>query len=571
MPATSRSRSTCTQLVSIGVNVVLSMPALGLIGAVTDPFQPPQYGQNNVYGCVPGVSTPPIMYLGTVQNWTACENLCLNLQQWQQQPSQQCFSYTWHVGNLSDSRYDYMCYGRTDKTWSLVAEVGHVSGKSSALPPTPTCKTNVTNDGEVDSGCNNAGVCINGSCVCDPTWRGATCSELALLPAQSQGNGLQSPTQNTWGGSVIHVPNSAPITSNKTTTQGIDGGFHMFASMFVNATLASWETNSVVVHATSTFVQGPYAIQSTILPPRRGSQFWDSQDCHNPTVHKIGNEYVIFYIGVGGDSGSGSGGSGRKRRSAQEQQRPQSKQRQRQQPQQRHANHPNTDLPQVIGAAFSESASGPWARTDQPLLTPSEPWECGGTSVCGVSNPAIVQLANGTVLMFYRGNNDRGLGVASAPSWRGPYTKQNNGSSLISGDVVIGLEDMYVFQNAPSSGRKGCHMILHQEEAGTENLGAHAFTHAEDCTIGWQLTSPRPSRAYGPEFSWDNGSVTSFASRERPQLVFDPITNLPSFLSNGIVTTSWAGATHTLVAPINTTTTPTQTTTTYSKRKPKER
>lgn len=26
---------------------------------------------------------------------------------------------------------------------------------------------------------------------------------------------------------------------------------------------------------------------------------WDSLDCHNPTVHKIGDEYVVFYIGVG--------------------------------------------------------------------------------------------------------------------------------------------------------------------------------------------------------------------------------------------------------------------------------
>jgi hypothetical protein len=124
----------------------------------------------------------------------------------------------------------------------------------------------------------------------------------------------------------------------------------MFASYFENASLASWETKSVVVHATATMVQGPYQIQEVVLRPRKAGDasagdaligdasadsgasapLWDSLDCHNPTVHKIGDEYVIFYIGVGvnpseADVNNASADN---------------------------AERPHTDLPQSIGAAY---------------------------------------------------------------------------------------------------------------------------------------------------------------------------------------------------------------------------
>ena len=62
------------------------------------------------------------------------------------------------------------------------------------------------------------------------------------------------------------------------------------------------ETRSVVVHAFSgAGIEGPYNITGVVFAPRRDAKppLWDSLDCHNPTVHKIGREYVVFYIGVG--------------------------------------------------------------------------------------------------------------------------------------------------------------------------------------------------------------------------------------------------------------------------------
>eukprot|EP01052_Picozoa_sp_SAG31_P038327 SAG31_NODE_5099_length_2744_cov_2.713043_2_plen_226_part_00 len=209
------------------------------------------------------------------------------------------------------------------------------------------------------------------------------------------------------------------------------------------------------------------------------------------------------------------------------------------------------DLPQSIGAAWAAAPEGPWNRTEEPLLVAAAPpsWECGGTSACGVSNPAVVVNPDGSLLMFYRGNNDRGVGVATAKRWRGPWIRANNALSIFSKDVVVGLEDLYVWRNPPSTRRAGCQMLLHQEEQGIENLGAHAFTTDPSCTAGWMLSYPRPSRAYGPEFSWINGTTTRFASRERPQVLL-AANGHPQALSNGVITTSWAGQSFTVVAPI---------------------
>ena len=375
-----------------------------------------------------------------------------------------------------------------------------------------------------DLDCNNGGSCSasTSTCSCDATWRGPSCAELALQPAASSNNGdynyvrrAPQPHKFTWGGSVV-------ADSDSQTT------WHMFASMFDNATLSSWESKSIVVRMESNVsIDGPYVYKDTVAAPRTTADppLWDSADCHNPTVHRIGNEFVVFYIGVGvNESGA------------------------------------NSDKPQSIGAAFATSPRDPWTRLKQPLLVADQAWECGGASECGVSNPAIVVRNDSSVLMFYRGNNDRGVGVASASTWRGPYKKSPesvHSNGIFKGDLVVGLEDMYAWQNPPATHRDGCHMVLHQEAQGVENLGAHAFTADPTCISGWQLTKPRPSRAYGPEFAWDNGTTTTFGSRERPQIVLNAATGEPTHLSNGFILKphaggGWNGASFTLVAPIAT-------------------
>jgi hypothetical protein len=69
----------------------------------------------------------------------------------------------------------------------------------------------------------------------------------------------------------------------------------MFAAAFPNATLTDWETDSIVIHLkSSSGVAGPYEYSDTVAAPRREAtpSLWDSLDCHNPTVHKLGDECV---------------------------------------------------------------------------------------------------------------------------------------------------------------------------------------------------------------------------------------------------------------------------------------
>jgi hypothetical protein len=57
----------------------------------------------------------------------------------------------------------------------------------------------------------------------------------------------------------------------------------------------------------------------------------------------------------------------------------------------------------------------------------------GVTSLKGmVANPGVVQLANGTLLIAYRGKDDRGIGMAVSSSWDSPFTRLNGGAARCS-------------------------------------------------------------------------------------------------------------------------------------------
>jgi len=104
-----------------------------------------------------------------------------------------------------------------------------------------------------------------------------------LLPAPV-GGGFQRDDSWIWCGSVV---------------RGDDGLWHMFASMWTKsvAFTPNWLTNSRVVRATARQPEGPYTYVEDVLPPRGGS-FWDGKMTHNPTVHRVGNTFLLFYTGT---------------------------------------------------------------------------------------------------------------------------------------------------------------------------------------------------------------------------------------------------------------------------------
>ena len=99
--------------------------------------------------------------------------------------------------------------------------------------------------------CGYNGVWNGSSCDCDPGWTGSDCSELIILPANSN-SGYRPASTDAWGASVL---------------KDDSGIYHMWVSVVENnCDIQYWARNSKVVHATSSTPQGPYAYESEAFP-----------------------------------------------------------------------------------------------------------------------------------------------------------------------------------------------------------------------------------------------------------------------------------------------------------------
>ncbi|HKI87430.1 MAG TPA: glycoside hydrolase family protein, partial [Draconibacterium sp.] len=87
-----------------------------------------------------------------------------------------------------------------------------------------------------------------------------------------------------WGASVI---------------RGEDGKYYAFASRWPKKYpfFNGYIFYSEVVRAVSDKPEGPFAFQEVVLKPR-GSKYWDGRTTHNPTIHKSGDTYLLYYIGT---------------------------------------------------------------------------------------------------------------------------------------------------------------------------------------------------------------------------------------------------------------------------------
>eukprot|EP01043_Picozoa_sp_COSAG02_P055807 COSAG02_NODE_6531_length_3514_cov_2.254173_1_plen_330_part_00 len=126
-----------------------------------------------------------------------------------------------------------------------------------------------------DEECSLLGLCREGRCICDPPWRGPSCSTLAVGPTSPRGAYGVTPRVTSWGG--------LPILSND------DALYHLFVTEIVGAGcgLATWSTHSTVTHAVSSSATGPYTKRSTAL--------W--HQAHNPQPFRFGKNWYIAHIG----------------------------------------------------------------------------------------------------------------------------------------------------------------------------------------------------------------------------------------------------------------------------------
>ena len=245
-----------------------------------------------------------------------------------------------------------------------------------------------------------------------------------------------------WGGSPIRVGDT----------------YHLFASRWPDSTgfPQGYRTHSEIVRATAGDPLGPYTFQEVVIG-ERAPGYWDSGMAHNPHIQKIGDRFVLFYIGS--DVGSGY---------------------------------------RQIGYATADVITGPWTRSDQPIDFGSD-----------ANNPAVYAESDGSVKMMWRDKELR-VYLAEAPSYSGPYTIRNDNVW-----PAHRLEDFYLWKQDSLY-----HMLCEDNRGGVsghERWGVHFLS--EDGVHDWHPADPVVF--YDHTLRFTDGTALHCERRERPQLLFD--------------------------------------------------
>ncbi len=295
-----------------------------------------------------------------------------------------------------------------------------------------------------------------------------------LLPAPVDG-GFRMDGYWVWCGSVI---------------RGEDGRYHMFASRWPKRYpfFEGYVFYSEVVRASADRPEGPYRFEEIVLPVR-GENLWDGRMTHNPTLHKSGDTFLLYYIGstyAGDAPGEEELRSGKAKLGR---------------------SYDNIR----IGLATAKSVRGPWVRRDRPILEP-RPGKWDGKIV---TNPAACVRRDGSVLLIYRSNTPQGLrlGAARAATFEGPYER-------ISDEPVLQLPGGN-FVEGPYIWDAGGHFEMVAKDmtggiTGEKHAGVHALS---DDGLNWR-PAPQP-KAYSRTVKWSDGAETTQGSLERPQLLFE--------------------------------------------------
>lgn len=300
-----------------------------------------------------------------------------------------------------------------------------------------------------------------------------------LLPAVKNG-GFASESLMIWCGSVI---------------KGEDGRFHMFASCW-DRDLGfgmNWLFNSQIVRASSDTPEGPFQLNEVVLP-RRGREYFDGMNTHNPYIRFWNGTYYLYYIGTtyGG-------------------------------PVPRHMDEVSPERStevwnkKRIGLAVSDSVFGPWKRRDTPLLEPRDcsHWDCTITS-----NPAAAILPDGKTYLLYKSRSHANatlkIGVAAADCPEGPFDRLTDKPIFSFTNPDLHMEDPYLWYE------DGKFRLLIKDDFKNSSKGicgewgAGLYGESSDC-IHWAFADE--PKAYSRTVTWDDGSVTTQCNLERPFLL----------------------------------------------------
>jgi len=303
---------------------------------------------------------------------------------------------------------------------------------------------------------------------------------LKLLPAKNN-TGYFNLTQASWGG--------APIKGN-------DGRFHLYAAQMLNSCpLSTWVTNSVIIRADSDNIMGPYTYKEQVL------QAWG----HNPMPARAPDgTYLIYHIGDGKPMGEIQNCTHGEMEKDDHKRVRFSKKR--------------TTLPEAgeeinVNILFSETPVGPWRQHKEVQEDPAD-------------NPTPYFFPNGTVILLHRIDiwaNDTPISYileATAKHWTGPYISRG-------GPIFLHQnEDPFIYRN--NAGH--FHALFHGMEEGYTDQKSYAGRHAFSRDgLRWTFSD---IPAYNSSVLMENGSITTFKRRERPQVTFEK--GIPKYLWSGI-------------------------------------
>jgi hypothetical protein len=261
-----------------------------------------------------------------------------------------------------------------------------------------------------------------------------------------------------WGGSMIKVGSTYQLFASRWKKNGpFPEGYRQ---------------DSEIVRASSDKPEGPFKFEEIVIG-ERDSSYWDSNMAHNPTVHKIGDEYVLFYIGSDFST----------------------------------YNNNNGTLLRRVGYATSKSVSGPWQRSDKPVIDAES------------NNPAIL-IDNDKVKLVYR-DSELKIFMAESDNFKGPYRTVNNNLW-----PACRLEDFYLFKSAGQY-----HIICEDNVGGVSGhvrWGVHLVS--DDGIKVWAKNDPVV--VYDHDILFEDNSVLHCVRRERPQLLV--INSEITHLINGI-------------------------------------
>lgn len=276
-----------------------------------------------------------------------------------------------------------------------------------------------------------------------------------------------------------------------------EGTYHVFYSRWKKEYgFDSWVSHSEVAHATAPSPAGPFVHKDVALPIR-GASYWDGLSTHNPTIHKFGDKYYLYYTGNTGDGEAHFDESGNVLFNW---------------------SHRNN---QRIGVAVADSPDGPWTRFDRPLIDITH--DDSAVDALMTSNPAVTECPDGSFMIAYKAvakQREMPFGgpvitlTAVSDSPTGPFRKLMKPTFTIEGNDFP-CEDPFIWS------RNGKYFAMVSDYHGYFLGSERAFVLFES-TDGknWSLAK-NPLVRGGHEMTWEGGKSEYFERLERPQLFFE--------------------------------------------------